>query len=351
LRSSPSYRRTFASTERGFWSDDVPSRFVKCLNVIYLKQDADDPCWDEVIIATIAEHHDVRIYDRMRPASEQLHNIDAIVDPGSVWACRELAAAASDVKLWQTVTVGVDFLDMDTMRRIGVPVCHCPGSTSATGLAEAAMMFMLMIVHRYNSAQETLARGQLYRPMGDEVAGKILGFIGFGESARALARMAKPLGMRFMIARRSEMEPEVLKEFRPDYAGTLADIDHIFSKADFVSLHLPLTPETKEVVTSERIALMKSTACLINIARGELVDQEALYGALLENRIAGIGTDVHADDHPDPTHPVCQHPNFYALPHVAGTTSGTARRRATVVLQNLERIEQGLEPQYRVDHL
>ena len=96
---------------------------------------------------------------------------------------------------------------------------------------------------------------------------------------------------------------------------------------------------------------MKPTASFINTARGDLVDQEALYRALLEDRIRGIDTDVHAGRYADPSHPVYQHPNFYALPHVAGTTLGTTIRRAEAALENVNRIAGGLEPMWRVDNL
>jgi len=322
---------------------------MKRLNVIYLKQKNADPLWDEVITSMIGEHHDVRIYHPASPAGEQFRNADAVVDMGGASACQELVDAAICAQLWQIVTVGYDFFDVDMLRRAGIPVCHCPGSTSAAGLAEAAVMFMLMIVHHYNEAQAVLGGGRLYHPMGDEVEGKVLGLIGFGASGRALAKLAKPLGMRFMIIEPTEIEPAVLAEFQPEYVGTPAEMDRIFCEADFVSLHLPLMPETKGIVTAERIALMKPTACFINIARGDLVDQEALYRALLENRIAGIGTDVHAGVHPDPKHAVYKDPRFYALPHVSGTTQGTVRRRAQVCLENLNCLASSAPLQYRID--
>ena len=198
---------------------------MKRLNVIYLQQKGSDPLWNEVITSMVGEHHDVHVYDPAQPAGEQFQGMDAVVDMGGASACQELVDAATGAKLWQIVTVGYDFFDLDMLRRAGIPVCHCPGSTSAAGLAEAAVMFMLMIVHHYNEAQETLGRGQLYLPMGDEVEDKVLGLIGFGASAKALANFAKPLGMRLMIVEPREIEPELLAEFQPEYVGTPAAMD------------------------------------------------------------------------------------------------------------------------------
>ena len=322
---------------------------MKRLNVIYLKDEDDDPLWNEIMTSPIAESHNISMFDPMRPSHEQLARVDAVVDMGGELDRKELVDAAPAVKLWQLGKVGYDFFDMQMMQSAGIPVCNCPGSTSAVGLAEAALMFMLMIVHNYKESQDTLAKQQLYRPMGDELEGKILALIGFGASARALAKLAGPFGMRFMIMARRKIEPKALEEFRPDFVGSPRDMNRIFTEADFVSLHLSLNSETKGIVSAEKIALMQPTASFINIARGDLVDQNALYSALLENRIAAIGTDVHAGTHPDSKHPAYQHPRFYALPHVSGTTCATARRRGLVCLENINSIAIGTPLQCRVD--
>ena len=319
------------------------------LQVIYLKQRGAETVWDEGITSMIARRHDVRIYDPMKPIAAQFADIDAVVDMGGASATQELVDAAGQPLVWQIVTVGYDHFDMDMLRRAGIPVCHCPGSTSSLGLAECAIMFMLMIVHRYNDAQEALHRGEVHVPTGDELEEKVVGLIGFGASGRELARLARPFGLRLMIIEPLDIDSVTLDEFKPEFVGKPEDMDRVFAEADFVSLHLPLSAETRGIVNAARIALMKPTASFINTARGDLVDQDALYQALLDNRIAGIGTDVHAGVRPQPNHPVYKHPNFYPLPHIAGTTHGTVRRRAEVCLENLDRLAAGEELKYRVD--
>ena len=108
---------------------------MKRLSVLYLKEEGDDPLWNSVITSTIRDQHDVRMFDPTRSASEQFMNVDAVVDMGGASACQELVDVATRAKLWQIVSVGYDFLDMDMFRRAGIPVCNCPGSTSAVGLA------------------------------------------------------------------------------------------------------------------------------------------------------------------------------------------------------------------------
>ncbi len=319
------------------------------LQVIYLKQAKGNALWDEGITALIAERHTVRIFDPTREVAGQFSDIDAVVDMGGASATQELVDAGGQARLWQIVTVGYDHFDMDMLRRAGIPVCNCPGSTSSLGLAEAAVMFMLMIVHRYNEAQQVLQRGELYLPMGEELEGKVLGLIGFGASGRELARLTRPLGLRLMIIEPLEIDATTLNEYQPQFVGKPEDTDRVFAEADFVSLHLPLSPETRGIISASRIGLMKPTASFINTARGDLVDQEALYQALLDDRIAAIGTDVHAGVRPQPDHPVYKHPNFYALPHIAGTTHGTVRLRGEVCVENLDRLAAGEELKYRVD--
>ena len=324
---------------------------MRKLRVLYLKQDGAVPLWHEVTTSLISERHDISTFDPKKALLEQFSGVDAVVDMGGASATEELIAVATQAKLWQIVTVGYDFFEsrIEVLRKAGIPVCHCPGTTSSLGLAESAVMFMLMIVHRYNESQEVLRRGEVHTPLGEELEGKVLGLIGFGASGQELARLTKKFGMKLMIIEPMDINSATLEDYRPEFVGKPEEIDHVFRKADFVSLHLPLSPETQGVIDKRKIGLMKPTASLINTARGDLVDQDALYQALLNNRITGIGTDVHCGTYPQPQHPVYQHPNFYALPHVAGTTKGTIRRRAEICLENLDRLAAGKKLKYRID--
>ncbi len=324
---------------------------MRRVNVIYLVREGQDPRWLHRLLDVFGDKHDLSIHDRSRPIEPQFADVEVVLDHGGSSMTPELVAASKKCKLWHILTVGYDLFDMDTMRKAGIPVANVPGSTSAPGLAQCALMFMIQIVTTYNEAQKTLRAGKMYLPMGDELDGKRLGLIGFGASGRALARLVKAFGMKLMIIEPRKLGVEELREHEPVFVGKPDQMDKVIAESDFVSLHLPLTAETRGVMDARRIGLMKPTAGFINIARGDLVDQEALYRALLDGRLGGIGTDVHAGRASEPSHPVYQHPGFYALPHVAGTTAGSALRRAECALQNVNRIATGLEPQWRVDHL
>lgn len=320
------------------------------LKTIYITNPSGEKQWTTDICDAIKGRHDLTIFDETAPIESQFADVDVVLD-STAHADRieEMLAAAPNLKLWQAISVGVDLFDMDMFRKAGVPVCNCPGSTSSPGLAEGAIMLMLMIVKKYNQSQEIMHQGGCYTPMGTELDGLILGLIGLGASGQALARLAIPFGLQVMIIEPMPIEPALLDEFNPIFVGKPDELDKVITEADILSLHLPLNAETHQIIDAGRIGLMKPTSIFINVARGDLADQGALYAALMEGRIAAIGTDVHAGRKPDYQHPVYQHPDFYALPHITGSTTSTITRRTAVCAENVDRIAEGLEPKFRVD--
>jgi len=324
---------------------------MKRLNILYIQKPGEDPIWDNSLLAAVGAEHDVSFLDREKPIEPQFHGVDGVVMMGAEPTPAEWFEAARGTKFWQLLSVGYDKFDLETIREIGIPCCHCPGSTSSPGLAESAIMMIYLILKRWNEAQEVLAQGKAFNPMGEDVDGRLMGFVGFGASGRETASLAKAVGLRIAIAEPLDIDPVTRDEYQPEFVvkPDAEGMARIFSESDIVSLHLPLTPETHGCITAELLGRMKPTAIFINVARGDLVDQEALYTALLENRIAGIGTDVHAGVFPDPKHPVYQHRNFYATPHTSGTTRGTARRRAQIALENANRVAAGEPLQHRID--
>src|SRR5258707_14256432 len=138
-------------------------------------------------------------------------------------------------------------------------------------------------------------------------------------------------------------------EYHLEFAGKADQIDQLTAESDFLSLHLHLTPETRNIIDARRIGLMKPTAFFINLARGALVDQAALAQALVTGKTAGAGLDVFTKEPPDMISPIFQLPNVVTLPHAPGPTNITSRRRAQAAVENINRVASGLEPLYRVD--
>jgi phosphoglycerate dehydrogenase-like enzyme len=322
------------------------------LKVLYLPHPVEDINveWGENLITTLCDRFDVRVFDRDQDLADQFQGREAVVDLGGNISGNLIDVAANaGVKFIQVQTNGLDHVEVDKILKSGMLLAHCPGNLSSVALAESAMMFVLMLSRRHGEGVQNFFKGKYYFPQGMELEGRSLGIVGFGASGQDLARRAKPFGMRILATDVRSIEQEVLDEIQPDFLGNSDDLDHVVAESDFLSVHLHLTDETRHILDARRIGLMKSTACIINVARGELVDEEALYQALLEERIAGAGLDVFADEPPQTNLPVYQLPNVCVSPHVAGGTDGTARKRAQFAADNVARFARGENVLARVE--
>ena len=299
----------------------------------FLPKDGFTP-WGEDVFKAIGDRHEIRILDKNGPVAPQLDGVDVVIDLGGEAGSREgvseerrrLATELADasegrVRLWQIVGTGFEHFDLDHWKSKRIPVANAPGQFSAVGLAECAMMFILMLTRKYPVARANFPQGLVGQPLGTELPGLQLGIVGFGASGKELV-------------------------------GKPADLDQVVSESDVLSLHLHVNEETRHLVDARCLSLMKPTALLVNIARGALVDEEALAQALLEGRIGGAGLDVFSGDtlegH-DWNSPIYSLPNVVTTPHIAGVTDGTSRKRAQAVAENVDRIASGLPPLYRID--
>ena len=283
-----------------------------------------------------------RIFDRSVAPNPQFDGIEVIVDlGGNITAELISIAAQAGVKYIQVQTNGLDHVEVEKILDAGITLAHCPGDLSSVSLAEGAMMFILMLAHGYGFATDEFFQGKVFSFQGMEVAGRSLGILGFGASGQQLARRAKAFGMRVHGIDIRKIEKAILEEIRPDSIGGPEDLDNMIATCDFISVHLHLNKDTRHIINSRRIALMKPTAFMINVARGGLIDEEALYKALLEGRIAGAGLDAFAQEPPDYTLPVYKLPNVLVQPHTVSSTDGTMHKRADFAVDNLIRYAEG----------
>ena len=251
-------------------------------------------------------------------------------------------------RLWQILGTGFDHFDLEYWRSKNLSVANCPGIFSAVALAECAIMFILMLARQYPVTQTNLQQGELYRPVGMELDGLKLGIIGFGASGIELARRAAPFGLKMSAIDIRDVGADEVNEFGLEFVGKPEDLDSVVAGSDFLSLHLHLNDETRHIIDARRLDLMKSTAFLINVARGALVDEAALIEALAEGKIAGAGLDVFGQEPPDLNSVIFSLPNVIATPHISGGTDGTSRKRAGAAAENVDRIAAGLEPLYLI---
>lgn len=318
---------------------------MRQLKVLFLPHPLDEVniAWGRDLLVAIDDHHDLHVFDRDLPAEPQFEDVEVIVDVGGNISA-ELVDVAKNagVKYLQAQTNGLDHVEVEKIRDSGMLLAHCPGELSSVALAEGAMMFMLMLAHRHGDAQRNFAAGKVFFPMGMELVDRKLGIVGFGASGQQLARRAKAFGMRILAVDIRPIEAEVLDEIQPEILEGPDALDRLMAESDFVSVHLHLTEKTRHIIDERRIKLMKPTACIINVARGELIDEEALYQALLGGHIGGAGLDAFVKEPPDQTRPVYQLPNVYVTPHTVGSTDGTSRKRAVFAAENLDRYAQGV---------
>lgn len=322
---------------------------MRRLKVLFLTYADPTDIWRSDVIAAIGDRHDLVIFDPNQPLAPQFAGADVVLDHGGSVGNRAMMDAATDAHLWQILGTGFDHFDLAYIKTKGIPVANTPGQFSSVALAETAMMFILMLAHRYREGAKNFEKGVLYRPIGVELENRRIGIVGFGASGQDLAKRARAFGMQVLAIDVRPIDQSVIDAIQPAFLGTPDDLDYVVSESDYLSLHLHLNAETRHTIDARRIALMKPTACLINVARGALADEAALYTALEGGKIGGAGLDVFAREPPDWAAPVYKLPNVVATPHTAGVTDGTSRKRAACCAENIDRLAQGLEPLYRID--
>lgn len=239
--------------------------------------------------------------------------------------------ACSNLKLISVAFTGVDHIDLEACQKQGVTVCNAPGY-STHSVAELAIGFMITVMRNMVPCDVATRKGKTRTGLiGNELKGKKLGIIGTGSIGLRVAEIGKVFGCELLGYNRSEKEQA--KELGLEYVN----LDTLMKESDIISLHLPHTEETKGMIDKEKISLMKESSIFINVARGPIVDNEALAAALKEGHIAGAGIDVFEMEPPIPQdHPLLNAPNTVVTPHVAFATPEAFYRRANTVFDNIE---------------
>lgn len=225
---------------------------------------------------------------------------------------------------------GVDHLDAAACREAGITVCNAAGY-STDSVAELAFGLTLSVLrHMVPCDGVTRKGGTKSGLIGGELRGRTLGIVGTGAIGLRVAELGRAFGCQLLATSRT-------RKPLPDGLGLeYVNLEELLSRSDIVSLHTPLTPQTKGLMNRERIALMKKGSILINTARGPLVDSQALADALNEGRIAGAGIDVFETEPPiDPAHPLLHAKNTVVAPHVAFATREALGRRTQITFSNI----------------
>jgi len=287
--------------------------------------------------------------DPQRPLDEQFAGVPVVVDQGGHGTLEMIdAGARAGVRLWQVLGTGLDHTEVDHILSRGIPLANTPGQFSSVALAEHALMLILCLAKRLREAEANCRIGAMYAPVTDELSGQALGIVGLGASGRELAQRAAALGMRIRAVDVAPVDEDELRRLRVERFTGIGGLDALLAESDFVSVHVPLTTATRHLIDERRLGLMKPTAVIVNVARGAIIDEDALVRALRARTIAGAGIDVFSQEPLRPDNPMLALENVITTPHIAGVTRGTSRRRSAACVENAQRVLRGDEPLFRV---
>jgi glyoxylate reductase len=253
-----------------------------------------------------------------------------------------MEAAGDGLKVIANMAVGYDNVDVEAAKERGIVVTNTPGVLDET-TADTAFMLLLAAARRLGESERTLRAGdwEWWGPklfVGVDVWGKKLGIVGMGRIGQAVAKRGRGFGMEVLYHNRSRNE-EAERELDARYA----DLDELLETADFVSIHTPLTDETRHLIGPEELDKMKPTAVLVNTSRGQVVDEGALADALSEGHIFAAGLDVYEEE-PEVHPKLLQLENAVLAPHIGSGSQETRDRMAVLAAENVVAVLAGEGP-------
>lgn len=241
--------------------------------------------------------------------------------------------------------IGVDNIDVKAATRNGIKVVNSP--TGATiSVAELTIGHMISLARRLPKADRTTRAGEWAKKKlkGVELNGKTLGLIGCGNIGRVVAKYARALNMSVI-----GYDPYISKEkLEEEGIEKVESVGEVMGRADFISIHVPHTPETHHLINEEMLSKMKTSAYIINCARGGVVDEKALYNALKENKIAGAALDVYEEE-PAKNNPLFELDNAVFTPHIGASTKEGQIRAGTICAEQILKVLEGKEPDFWVN--
>jgi D-3-phosphoglycerate dehydrogenase len=277
---------------------------------------------------------------------ERVKDIDGIVIRANGKVTRKIMESAPRLKVVGRHGVGVENIDLQAATDLGIWVVNTPDAND-NSVAEHFFGLALMLSKMLKKGDIAMHEGRWqarYEYIGRELNGKTLGILGFGRIGKTIGRIGhKGFGMKILYydaIRYEEVEKEI--------SAVKLSLDHVLSQSDFVSINLPMLPETKALIGAREISLMKRTAYLLNLARGPIWDEKAVEAALKEAKIAGAASDVFEVEPATQEHPLLKLENFIATPHMAAHTQ-EALGRMSRVAEDIIRVLEGKEPLHPVN--
>lgn len=269
---------------------------------------------------------------------EKIGNFDIVIVRSRTKLTAEMIEKANKCKIIARVGVGLDNIDVDAAKTKGIRVINAvEGAMNA--VAELVLGLMLSLAREIPRADREIRNGNWLKKelMGTELSGKYLGIVGLGNIGKKLAKHARALNMNIIGY---DVIP-IPDDFTREVGLIKTDLETLLSSADYISFHVPLTNDTHHLVNTQRLAKMKKTAYLINTSRGEIIDEEALYTALKEGKIAGAALDVFEKE-PATGNKLATLPNVICTPHIGAQTKEAQTLAANVIAEKIIMILRGV---------
>jgi len=299
----------------------------------------------------LSKHADVKLAKSLNEdeLAEEVKDVDVIM---VVYAkiTEKIINSAAKLRGIVRYGIGVDNIDLKAASKRRIPVANVPDYCIGT-VADHALALILALNRKLLLADSVLRSGEYGnwtspspKLMGVDLEGKVLGLIGVGKIGSAVVARAKAFGMKVVA-----FDPYIPKEIAEKLGVELVDLETLLKNADFISIHAPLTSETRGMIGENELRMMKRTAYIINTARGPIIQEKALYNALKNGWIAGAGLDVYEKEPPDPDNPLFKLENVILTPHIAYYTKEAIWRLEMSAVEEAIRILQGKMPKNLVN--
>jgi glyoxylate reductase len=308
----------------------------------------------ENAIQPLMEVADVHIWNEEEKAVpreillEEVKKADALLTMLSDKVDKELLDAAPKLKVIANLAVGYDNIDVEYANQKGIAICNTPDVLTDT-TADLAFALLLSTARRVVEAAEFVKKGEWksWSPLllaGSDVHHKTIGIVGMGKIGEAVAKRATGFDMNILYHNRSR---NLVAEER--IGASYASFDELIETSDFIVCLTPLTDETRGLFNKEIFMKMKNTAVFINVSRGPVVDEDALYQALVHGEIAAAGLDVFEKEPVDADHPLLTLPNVVALPHIGSSSTETREKMMKLCCENIELVLINQQPKTLVN--
>lgn len=249
---------------------------------------------------------------------------------------------ADKLKVIARYGVGFDNVDLEYATSKNIIVTNTPGANSVS-VAELALGLILALARQIPEAVDAVHQGKWPRYSGVSLEGKTIGILGLGAIGKQLARRLSGFDCKILA-----FDPYADQQFAKDHQITLSEMDQVIAASDFVSLHLPLLPETRGIVDEAFLNKMKKGSYLVNTSRGEAVNEDALLKALQSGHLKGAGLDAFSVEPPDPNNPLLALPNVIATPHLGAQTDGATSNMGWMAMKDCLAVLKGEKPLYQV---